>query len=96
VNNFGRYGHCAFAKFTDVWTIQDDFARKVEAAFERMIGRAYRVGSVEAPQTGPFHQPHVRPARRGNCFAPPRTMSSCDVVTVRLQYRCLNLCWRMP
>jgi len=37
VNNLGRYGRWAFVEFTDVWTIQDDFARKVEEAFERML-----------------------------------------------------------
>ena len=37
VNNLGRHGRWAFVEFTDVWTIQDDFARKVEEAFERML-----------------------------------------------------------
>ncbi|CAI07306.1 fragment of hypothetical protein, partial [Aromatoleum aromaticum EbN1] len=31
VNNLYTYGRWAFAEFTDVWQMQDDFARKVEA-----------------------------------------------------------------
>jgi type III restriction enzyme len=37
VNNNSQYGRWAFAEFTDVWQIQDDFAAKVEAEFNRMI-----------------------------------------------------------
>ena len=37
VNNLTKYGRWAFAEFTDVWQMQDDFAKKVEAEFERMI-----------------------------------------------------------
>ena len=42
VNNLGRHGRWAFVEFTDVWTIQDDFARKVEEAFERMLASVTR------------------------------------------------------
>ncbi|WP_300450485.1 BPTD_3080 family restriction endonuclease [Accumulibacter sp.] len=38
VNHLGAYGRWAFAEFTDVFQMQDDFARKVEAEFARMIG----------------------------------------------------------
>ncbi len=37
VNNSGQYGRWAFAEFTDVWEMQDDFAAKVEAEFGRMV-----------------------------------------------------------
>lgn len=37
VNNLGQYGRWVFAEFTDVWQMQDDFAKKVEAEFERML-----------------------------------------------------------
>jgi len=37
VNNLQRYGRWAFAEFTDVFQMQDDFADKVEEAFEEMI-----------------------------------------------------------
>jgi type III restriction enzyme len=40
VNNHGTYGRWAFAEFTDVWQIQADFARQVEAQFEQMLERA--------------------------------------------------------
>jgi type III restriction enzyme len=40
VNNHGTYGRWAFAEFTDVWQIQTDFARQVEAQFEQMLERA--------------------------------------------------------
>ena len=38
VNNLGRYGRWAFAELTDVFQMQDDFARKVAAEFDKMIG----------------------------------------------------------
>lgn len=38
VNHLGIYGRWAFAEFTDVFQMQDDFARKVEAEFNKMIG----------------------------------------------------------
>ena len=37
VNNLGQYGRWAFAEFTDVFRMQDDFAQKVETEFNRMI-----------------------------------------------------------
>ncbi len=40
VNNLGHYGRWAFAEFTDVFQMQDDFAAKVEAEFGKMIEAA--------------------------------------------------------
>ena len=37
VNHLGSYGRWAFAEFTDVFRMQDDFARKVEAEFAKLI-----------------------------------------------------------
>ncbi|MBK5355438.1 DEAD/DEAH box helicase family protein [Pseudomonas sp. TH41] len=37
VNNLGTFGRWAFAEFTDVFGMQDDFAQKVEAEFSKMI-----------------------------------------------------------
>lgn len=37
VNNLGSYGRWAFAEFTEVYQIEADFAKKVEAEFDRMI-----------------------------------------------------------
>lgn len=37
VNNQGSYGRWAFAEFTDVWEMQDDFAKEVAGKFEAMI-----------------------------------------------------------
>lgn len=37
VNNLKQYGRWAFAEFTDVFQMQHDFAKKVEAEFDRMI-----------------------------------------------------------
>ncbi len=37
VNHLGTYGRWAFAEFTDVFQMQDDFAKKVETEFGRMI-----------------------------------------------------------
>ena len=39
VNHLGTYGRWAFAEFTDVFQMQDDFAKKVAEAFEKMVGR---------------------------------------------------------
>jgi type III restriction enzyme len=39
VNHLGTYGRWAFAEFTDVFQMQDDFARKVEAAFANMLSQ---------------------------------------------------------
>jgi len=37
VNNLGSHGRWAFAEFTDVWEMQDDFKEKVEAAFNGIM-----------------------------------------------------------
>lgn len=37
VNHVGIYGRWAFAEFTDVFQMQDDFAKKVEGEFQKMI-----------------------------------------------------------
>ncbi len=37
VNNLKNHGRWAFAEFTDVYEMQDDFAKKVEAEFNKMI-----------------------------------------------------------
>lgn len=38
VNHLKSHGRWAFVEFCDVWQMQDDFAQKVEAEFNRMIG----------------------------------------------------------
>jgi type III restriction enzyme len=40
VNHLGTYGRWAFAEFTDVFRMQEDFAQKVEAEFNKMLTRA--------------------------------------------------------
>lgn len=37
VNNLGKFGRWAFAEFTDVYNMQIDFEKKVEAEFNKMI-----------------------------------------------------------
>jgi len=37
VNHLGSHGRWAFAEFTDVYAMQDDFGKKVEAEFNKMI-----------------------------------------------------------
>ena len=37
VNNHGTYGRWAFAEFTDVYTMEHDFAKKVEEEFNKMV-----------------------------------------------------------
>jgi type III restriction enzyme len=37
VNHLGNYGRWAFAEFTDVFQMQEDFAKKIEAEFQKMI-----------------------------------------------------------
>jgi type III restriction enzyme len=37
VNNLGSHGRWAFAEFTDVFQMQDDFAAKVAEAFGQML-----------------------------------------------------------
>ena len=39
VNHLGTYGRWAFAEFTDVYAMQDEFAAKVEAQFNDMVER---------------------------------------------------------
>tara|TARA_R110002110_G_scaffold405550_1_gene624808 strand:- start:80408 stop:83176 length:2769 start_codon:yes stop_codon:yes gene_type:complete len=47
VNNLHGYGRWAFAEFTDVFQMQDDFASKVEAEFQRMIAEATASGAQQ-------------------------------------------------
>ena len=37
VNNLQAYGRWAFAEFTDVFDMQEDFAKRVEEEFSKMI-----------------------------------------------------------
>src|SRR5574337_1422760 len=37
VNRLGTHGRWAFAEFTNVWQMQDDFAQKVQDAFDTMV-----------------------------------------------------------
>jgi len=37
INHLGTHGRWAFYELTDVWEMQDDFAGKVQAAFEKML-----------------------------------------------------------
>ena len=37
VNNLRTHGRWAFAEFTEVYRIEADFAKKVEAEFDRMV-----------------------------------------------------------
>jgi type III restriction enzyme len=39
VNHLGTHGRWAFAEFTDIYQMQDDFAQVVESAFQTMVGR---------------------------------------------------------
>ena len=48
VNNLRHYGRWAFAEFTDVFQMQDDFAKKVEAEFDRMIAACTTPNAVRA------------------------------------------------
>ena len=40
VNNLGAYGRWAFVEFADVYQMQHDFSKKVEAEFNKMIDAA--------------------------------------------------------
>lgn len=40
VNNLGSYGRWAFVEFGDVYEMQDDFAKKVQSEFDKMIDSA--------------------------------------------------------
>ena len=48
VNNLGTYGRWAFSEFTDVWLMQADFEKKVEAEFNKMIATAAPLAVVQA------------------------------------------------
>jgi len=48
VNNLGTYGRWAFAEFTDVYKIENDFAAKVEDSFNQMIDHAVDSTTVTA------------------------------------------------
>ena len=48
VNNHGQYGRWAFAEFTDVYEMQEDFAEKVEMEFNRMIDGQCKLSSMKA------------------------------------------------
>lgn len=37
VNHLQRHGRWAFAEFTDIWGMEDDFAEQVKAAFNKMV-----------------------------------------------------------
>ena len=39
VNNLGQYGRWAFAEFTEVYQIEADFAKKVEAKFNNVMSQ---------------------------------------------------------
>lgn len=47
VNRLGQYGRWAFAEFTDVYEMQDDFAAEVEKQFGNMVAKAISTGGVE-------------------------------------------------
>jgi type III restriction enzyme len=49
VNNAARFGRWAFAEFTDIWAMQADFEKVVEAAFEKMIDSAVLTPSEPLP-----------------------------------------------
>jgi len=49
VNNLQSHGRWAFAEFTDVFQIQDDFAKKVEAEFNKMIQSATDHREIQSP-----------------------------------------------
>ena len=38
VNNLKSYGRWAFAEFTDVWEMEDEFAQKIESEFDNLLG----------------------------------------------------------
>ncbi|UJJ56918.1 BPTD_3080 family restriction endonuclease [Rhodanobacter denitrificans] len=40
VNHLGSHGRWAFAEFTDVYAMQEDFSKKIEAEFDKMIANA--------------------------------------------------------
>ena len=46
VNRLGTHGRWAFAEFIDVWQMQDDFAEKVQEAFNDMIEQQRNKGET--------------------------------------------------
>ena len=48
VNHLGSHGRWAFAEFTDVYAMQEDFAKKVEAEFDAMIRTVAEKTAMEA------------------------------------------------
>ncbi len=44
VNNLGQYGRWAFAEFTDVYEMQEDFEQKVEKEFNKMLATVFKEG----------------------------------------------------
>lgn len=48
VNHLGTYGRWSFAEFTDVFQMQDDFAKKVEDEFNKMIEAAVNTDAERA------------------------------------------------
>jgi type III restriction enzyme len=46
VNNLKQYGRWAFAEFTDVFQMQQDFAKKVEVEFDHMITAQIRLDAA--------------------------------------------------
>ena len=48
VNHLGNHGRWAFAEFTEVWQMQADFAKKVEAEFNKMMDEAAPANNAAA------------------------------------------------
>lgn len=48
VNHLGEHGRWAFAEFTDIWTMDADFAAQVKAEFEKMIKSVSATTFIEA------------------------------------------------
>ena len=49
VNNLQTYGRWAFAEFTDVFDMQEDFAKRVEEEFGKMISATCEAVADLAP-----------------------------------------------
>ena len=49
VNRLGNYGRWAFAEFTEVYGMQEEFAKKVEAAFVNMLAQSVAAAPNPAP-----------------------------------------------
>ena len=47
VNHLGTHGRWAFAEFTEVYQIEADFWKKVEAEFNKMIEGTLRVSAIQ-------------------------------------------------